>query len=150
MSLSTPRLTTPSETCAQAVPQPRMQAATAKPSIRFMRFLLGDGPTSTPISAAKVHTVGFESSVLDWIGIRAIRTRIRHYSTPHSGFQSVRKLLTIYARTIDAGRVAASDLKARFGRNRHARGPEPCGYRYRRGCHAPSRQDPTGSGGYPF
>ena len=36
MSLSTPSLTTPSETCAQAAPQPNILAAIVKPNRRFM------------------------------------------------------------------------------------------------------------------
>jgi hypothetical protein len=39
MSLSTPSLTTRSETCADAVPQQRALAASAKPKIRFMDAL---------------------------------------------------------------------------------------------------------------
>src|ERR1039458_9189034 len=111
MSLSTPSLTTPSETCAQAVPQPRMQTATVRPSIRFMRFLLGDAPTYR-FSRPKYTPWDLSPASLGLHGSRDARTFVWHYSTPHSCFQSVRKLPTIHVIMKHAGGGTATDAKA--------------------------------------
>jgi hypothetical protein len=85
MSLSTPSLTTPSATCADAVPQQRTPAANAKPKIRFTSFSLCVGaeilqakspqrPTKSGLASPQI--VGMRTFVTARPGFEIARPRV--------------------------------------------------------------------------